>query len=101
MACVLGTAHIGDSRDIPRLSLDNCLGCHDGSVAKEVGTHRHPVNALYLGSRKGLNRITDKKIVLVEGRITCLSFHNPYGTRKGKLVKSNEGSRLCLACHRK
>ena len=101
MACVLGTAHIGESQDILHLSLDNCLGCHDGSVAKEVSTHGHPVNALYLSHRRGLNRITDKKIVLVEGKITCLSCHNPYGTNKGKLVKSNEGSRLCLSCHRK
>ncbi len=102
MACILGTAHIGDSENILRLSLDNCLGCHDGSVAKEIGSHGHPVNAFYLtGPRKGLNRITDKKIVLVEGRITCLSCHDPYGTGKGKLVKSNAGSRLCLTCHRK
>ena len=101
MACILSTAHIGGSQDILNLSLNNCLGCHDGSVAKDIGTHGHPTNALYLTSRRGLNRLTDKKIVLVEGRITCLSCHNPYGTKKGKLVKSNEGSRLCLTCHRK
>ncbi len=101
MACILGTAHIGDSQDILRLSLDNCLACHDGSVAKDIGTHGHPTNALYLTSRRGLNRLTDKRIVLVHNRITCLSCHNPYGTKKGKMVKSNEGSRLCLTCHRK
>ena len=55
MACILGTAHIGDSQDILRLSLDNCLACHDGSVAKDIGTHGHPTNALYLTSRRGLN----------------------------------------------
>ena len=101
MACILGTAHIGDSSDILRLSLTSCLGCHDGTVGKEVGSESHKVNVLYIPGRR-LNKIRDRSIVLVDGRVTCISCHNPYGgTAKARLVKSNGGSRLCLTCHRK
>ncbi|MDA8432599.1 MAG: hypothetical protein M0Z60_06515 [Nitrospiraceae bacterium] len=98
MACVLGTVHMGDSPDILRLSLTACLGCHDGTIGRaEVDTHM--VNVLYIPSRQ-LKSVTDSRIVLVDGKVTCISCHNPYGTGT-RLVKSNSGSRLCLTCHRK
>jgi predicted CXXCH cytochrome family protein len=34
-----------------------------------------------------------------DGRVGCLSCHNPDSPLKAKLVASNAGSRLCMFCH--
>lgn len=100
MACLIGSAHIGDSSNVERLVLDDCLGCHNGSIAKTVGSGGHPVNTFYV-EKRSFNRITDRKVVLIDGKVTCVSCHNPYKSEKKRLVKSNAGSKLCLTCHRK
>jgi len=38
---------------------------------------------------------------LFDGKVGCLSCHNPYGDKKYSLVMENKRSGLCLACHRK
>jgi predicted CXXCH cytochrome family protein len=103
MGCLINVAHMGNSNDI-EANIRDCLQCHDGSIGKLVPTGveqgGHPVDVLYL-VKNGYKRIKTRKIVLVQGKVTCLSCHNPYKTDKERLVMSNEGSGLCLTCHNK
>lgn len=106
-----------------------CLSCHDGAVAtaipmpehtqiiSQVGRSvgvvgrpefimgGHPVGVRYdpreptlvrqPGSRAGI------EIALPEGRVQCVSCHDPHGTsgHEHLLVVSNRRSGLCLTCH--
>lgn len=104
-----------------------CLSCHDGVIASDVfsfahatttpgrlgtswigpGTlQSHPVGVAYpladpkyvpIAGVKGESRIP-----LPGGRVQCISCHDPHNTHRhrGMLVSTNEGSRLCLSCHR-
>jgi predicted CXXCH cytochrome family protein len=80
-----------------------CVNCHDGSTAT-ITSFRHPVGIYYPGysmdgrsfiSREALNR----RIVLIDGKIGCLSCHNPLNPAGDHLVMSNDRSKLCLSCH--
>lgn len=102
MACVLGIAHLGNTiKDSSQHR--NCLSCHDGymgnaRVAPGMVPGDHKVNVLYL-KKKGYKTLPDRRIILPNGRVTCISCHNPYKSDHTRLVKSNEGGRLCLGCH--
>lgn len=97
-----------------------CLSCHDGSfvrfplvrVADWDGKSRlggfvrgiHPIGIDYEKSRRlrgGLKLVTllDRRIRLVQGKVSCISCHDPYSPRAFHLVMENTGSRLCLSCH--
>lgn len=123
-ARALGMAHMryveGAGGRIDSVSLA-CLSCHDGTLATKAevksGTWRHgsafssgydsqgshPIGVTYrramkrgrLHSMKGLN----PKIKLINGKVGCTSCHDIYSKQGKMLVMSNEGSRLCLACH--
>ena len=127
----LGTAHTASTVNTgydpsePRFALDalslKCLSCHDALFGVEslvesrtVGFHRpmylglsHPIGVSYIEARyrfKGAYRAMDDlppEINLYGGMVGCGTCHNPYSKEHSKLVMSNEGSRLCLACHRK
>lgn len=100
MACLIKSAHLGNSRNI-EAELRDCVICHDGGVGTRVGgAGEHPVDILYL-NRPGYSEMLDRRIILVGGKVTCLSCHDPYKNTKMRLVMSNEGSRLCLECHQK
>lgn len=104
-----------------------CLGCHDGTIATSTigsshamlagvrtGFHvpehfvwrDHPIGVPYpAGHRNDYKPVSavvaDGRIVLPEGRIECISCHEPhdrYGL-PGMLVKSSKRSALCLSCH--
>lgn len=105
-----------------------CLSCHDGTAAPDVyaGPHAmswsdrsaggvragrtrltsHPVGAVYPTGDPTYHSpqvvTSDGHIKLPDGRVQCRSCHDPHNTERhaGMLVKSNERSRLCLACHR-
>ena len=85
-------------------SSDYCLGCHDGASASLI--HRsHPVDINYLFAQmrsKGKLRppaALDPAVNLKDGLTACVSCHHPESQNKAKLVLTNDGSRLCLACH--
>ena len=44
----------------------------------------------------------DGAVKLPDGRIQCISCHDPHNTGRhaGMLVKSDHRSNLCLTCHR-
>ncbi len=107
------------SRPIDPVSSE-CLTCHDGSVAKlsvigvGIWTHSgdfigydsglHPIGVDYEEARRrsgGLrpSSTLDSRIRLVQGKVSCVSCHNPYSEKEQLLVMENRGSRLCLECH--
>lgn len=104
-----------------------CLSCHDGVVAKDVyrSAHAarisgqlgsswvgkasltsHPIGVKYPVADSTYRTIeaatADGAIKLPGGRLQCISCHDPHNTQRFEymLVRSNQGSRLCLACHR-
>lgn len=108
-----------------------CLSCHDGAVAPAVSMPQHalivsqigrsvsttgdgfrfpmgnhPVGVRYdmanprFASEPGLR--AGVEIPLPDGRIQCVSCHDPHGTtgHEDLLWVSNRRSGLCLSCHR-
>ncbi|MGQ9650213.1 MAG: cytochrome c3 family protein [Phycisphaerae bacterium] len=103
-----------------------CLGCHDGTVATSTmgsghamlaGVREgfavpddfvwrdHPIGVPYPSNRREYraeSMVTAAgEIVLPDGRVECISCHDPHN-RSGvdkMLVMSNRGSALCLSCH--
>lgn len=101
------------------LSLD-CLGCHDGSRATDVTINLkndpfkrlrgnaetdHPIGmdySAYVARDIGYKSIFGKtKMVLVDGKVGCLTCHDPLNQERGHLVMSDRNSALCLTCHSK
>jgi len=120
------------SPGVPGAASMVCLSCHDGSSALDAfGGMDGQVDLAGLATRDGvIGRDDDLSgdhpvgvpfpefdrafrsragvegpgfVVLPEGRVECVSCHDPhgqYGIPK-LLVKSNVRSALCLTCHRK
>lgn len=104
-----------------------CLSCHDGVTAPDVYTSSHSLMWTgQLGSQQyGSRPLTshpigakypvvdakyhspaevesDGRMRLPGGRVQCTSCHDPHNTERhpAMLVRSNQRSSLCLACHR-
>jgi len=102
-----------------------CLGCHDGTVAGSTigsahavlaGVHEgftvpngftwrdHPIGVPYSNNRRDYRPesfLIAEGVRLPEGRIECVSCHDPHneaGIDK-LLIMSNRRSKLCLTCH--
>ena len=93
-----------------------CLGCHGGQAGSEgvsvgrngivrhaSGSANHPIGRSY---RKAFQsggfhpeNTLSKKILLPDGKVSCVSCHQAYKKDHGKLVLSNRGSALCFQCH--
>lgn len=96
-----------------------CVSCHEDSITVsepfEVchqGGCDHPVGVGYETltlKNRGLTPADrlDPAIKLVDGRMGCLSCHTPYAAGSHEeasdsmLSIDNNGSALCMACHRK
>jgi predicted CXXCH cytochrome family protein len=102
----------------------DCLNCHDGSSAhniefnytnspgtasqqKYAGGSDHPNGMDYQSyvafGRGKFKRIStfNSKMKFVNGKVGCLTCHNPLNPEKGHLVMSDLRSALCLTCHNK
>lgn len=100
----------------------DCLGCHDGLSASSIGVDYrdnpferrsrvtssnsdHPIGMtydLYAASRVGYKDVGNKtKMVFVNGKVGCLTCHDPLNPEKGHLVMSDRNSELCRTCHDK
>ncbi len=104
-----------------------CLSCHDGVTAPDVYTSSHslmwtgqlgsqqvgsrpltshPIGAKYplvdSKYRTAAEVEADGRVRLPSGRVQCISCHDPHNTERhpSMLVRSNQRSSLCLACHR-
>jgi predicted CXXCH cytochrome family protein len=93
-----------------------CLGCHDGlgsgeAYHRNTGTAaerlrgNHPVGVVYAAAGMRTWDLAPAGEIaplrLEEGRVACLSCHDPYLAGPHKLVLDTRDSRLCLKCHRK
>jgi len=110
--------------NLKALSVDDlsadCMGCHDGASATAVGivlrdqptrhgqvdsfTSDHPIGMTYnnyVAFSRGYKPIAPNKMVFVNGRVGCLTCHDPLNQEKGHLVMSDRKSALCLTCHNK
>lgn len=94
-----------------------CMECHGRSadprmltsidrngVARHAGSQvNHPVGANYqkaaaFGGYRP-RRIVEKKLLLPNGLVSCVSCHHGYRKDHGKLVESTSQSKLCYECH--
>ena len=114
------------TKDGERVEIDEvtfeCISCHDGMSAPyhdsrfksdaqsvaSIATVKggHPIGVHYGAAAYTRNDLKpmdelNENIVLVDGRVGCLSCHNPLNPEKNHLVMSTEGSALCLNCHTK
>jgi len=107
-----------------------CLSCHDGSIASDVGhmsfegnsrnsgvwehqkqsydgASSHPIGIDYQDAyRRNPLEIVDisllpQTILLPNGKVECVSCHNLYTRNRNLLSVTDYGSRLCLTCHKK
>ena len=100
MACLINSAHIGNASNILTIT-DECLQCHNNQPpAMQTSQADHPVNIFY-SQKAGYKQVTDPRVVLVSGKITCITCHDPYQTTPQRLVMPNQNSQLCLTCHAK
>jgi predicted CXXCH cytochrome family protein len=103
---------------------NDCLSCHDGVMAKAFNVRvknnpngrvmnlediigGHPVGMEYENyasvngkEYRGEARFSNE-MVFAEGKVGCLTCHNPLNSAKGHLVMNNDRSELCFACHNK
>jgi predicted CXXCH cytochrome family protein len=125
-AALGGTVSASNSTGIDAFSAD-CLGCHDGVVALNVrtvlknnpqdryhllgGDHQmigmdHPIGMdynRYVAVGKGYKPLSgvSNKMVFLNGKVGCLTCHDPLNPEKGHLVMSDRKSALCYTCHEK
>lgn len=97
-----------------------CLSCHDGvtaslvqpkvkefpSASKTFGgrsTKDHSIGMRYeLYSATGTYKPamnSSSSMVFVDGKVGCLTCHNPLNPEKNHLVMSDARSALCMTCH--
>ncbi|SNB45311.1 cytochrome c3 family protein [Geobacter sp. DSM 9736] len=110
----------GEVMELDTFTVD-CIACHDGinapgreirykndSVNRRIDLNSvlgsHPIGMDY-GSYayaspqyKRLEKL-DPNMVLVDGKIGCLTCHNPLNKKKNHLAIDKERSKLCYACH--
>lgn len=99
-----------------------CLGCHDGTLAKAVN-HRisdgdtqrvksietikgsHPIGMDYNTFARSKEYVPSDtlaaNIKLINGKVGCVSCHNLLGRNDKYLVVDNTKSGLCFSCHNK
>jgi predicted CXXCH cytochrome family protein len=114
---IAGRVFLGSSSGIVEMPgvTPYCLSCHDGTRANFV-THEaipfvspasaergHPVDVSYPVSSPGFvtSFDLDPRLALTNGRVTCRTCHGDSSPQRTSLSVSNEGSALCLSCHRR
>jgi predicted CXXCH cytochrome family protein len=128
-AASLGESHFLSKYIMTNASLDidpmsqNCISCHDGSYASSAPIRAgmwshgrdfiqhdqgsHPIGVFYESARQrgGLKSdlkpidLVDRRIRFFDGKVGCGSCHDPFSSIEKRLVMSDQGSKLCLACH--
>lgn len=82
-----------------------CMICHDGKRARDARSgHRFdipyppPMRPDYRANPSQFN----PAVVLVDGKVACVTCHDPASTRSDHLAGPTDGpvlKRLCVACH--
>ena len=94
-------------------SVNDCLGCHDGTIGSTVTLSTmignflgsHPVNRDYppvgkSASYAPVEMVNSAGIRLVNGQVTCITCHNLKNQGKYHLAVTIDGSDLCFKCHK-
>lgn len=97
-----------------------CVSCHDGNTASSIEVNlkndpfrsgsaykspksNHPIGMQYSSyvGRGDFKQVMEgsNKMTFVNGKVSCLTCHNPLNPERGHLVMSDRGSALCLTCH--
>ncbi len=95
---------------LPEIKKD-CSSCHVMSADKAAGRLQKPVAELCqgchperLGAREHAVDIapsmTVTKLPLQNGKLTCVTCHDPHSNRYGSLLRVKHRE-LCLVCHKK
>lgn len=100
----------------------DCLACHDGVAASAIGVDYrdnafdrrsrvtssksdHPIGmtyASYVATGRGYKNVgSSTRMIFVNGKVGCLTCHDPLNPEKGHLVMSDVKSALCMTCHDK
>lgn len=117
---MLLSGHLNTGIDLRTADLDvytlQCMGCH-GTYSDANGTRidknlvlrhsnntvNHPIGRRYAESISfgGFRpeQVVSRKLLLPEGKLSCVSCHQGYTKDHGKLVMPNVGSSLCFECH--
>jgi len=98
-----------------------CLGCHDGAAARVITVDvrnnpfvvrntlatshfDHPVGMdynRYVAYGNRYKPTANPKMIFINGKVGCLTCHDPFNPEMGHLVMSDRRSALCLTCHNK
>ena len=95
-----------------RAGIEECIACHDGSIAKAAVyciedcslltphsvLRRYPPQGREAAYRP-VESLREAGIVLVDGMVVCVSCHNLGNPPPYHLAVESVASRLCLACH--
>lgn len=93
-----------------------CMECHESKgdsnapsidrnmvVRHDTGGVNHPIAVSYAEAARGGGyrpiELLSKRILLPNGRLSCVSCHDGYNSNHGKLVTLTAGSALCFECH--
>ncbi|MDP3844458.1 MAG: cytochrome c3 family protein [Oxalobacteraceae bacterium] len=113
--------HLGSGSDVNTPTLDaysrQCLECHGRNGDPKLSTNidrngvlrhasssiNHPIGVNYqqaaaFGGYRA-RAIVERKIVLPNGQVGCVSCHLGYSKEHGKLVSGTARSTLCFECH--
>ncbi|MEN8164795.1 MAG: cytochrome c3 family protein [Acidobacteriota bacterium] len=87
-----------------------CIACHSDleengkgrTHGPSSGVHSHPVDQPYPATGADLVPLKelDKRLLLVDGAITCITCHDHNATDR-ELVIPDASGELCISCHRK
>lgn len=117
-----GAGRTATATSIDSFSAD-CITCHDGVSASTIAidlrnrpydrqswvtssSSDHPIGMdynSYVNANRGYKRVlpNSNKMVFVNGKVGCLTCHDPLNPEKGHLVMSDRNSALCQTCHNK
>ena len=95
-----------------RASLEECVACHDGSIAKAAVyclkdctvMAPHSVMRPYPppgreSAYRPVGSLREEGIELVDGMVVCISCHNLGNPPPYHLAVGTAASKLCLSCH--
>jgi len=77
-----------------------------GSVDMDSVSGSHPIGMEYANysysnrTFKSIDSLSGQ-MIFVDGKVGCITCHNPLNPEKNHLVMDNTGSRLCFSCHNK
>ncbi len=117
----LTTGHLARGVDSSAPTLDAysfvCMACHGENVTLRLTTSvdrngvvrhagqegNHPIgmsyqDAISFGGYHPLRTVT-RRLLLPNGKLSCVTCHSGYQKEHGKLVVSNARSALCFECH--